>query len=132
MQPSTPQSTPSNRLVVGLDFCRSSVWTREVNMNPLLFLFIVGSIVAVIVGLLFYLHDRKARRWTMRPTIYRHFAGFSLLTIRYLLFAFCLFPPVPTLSQDSAREGAMRREKTSFSGGEVGTWTGRKSTRLNS
>lgn len=31
-------------------------------MNPLLFLFIVGSIIAVVVGLLFYLHDRKARR----------------------------------------------------------------------
>lgn len=34
--------------------------------------------------------DRKARRRTMRPTIYRQFAGFSLLTVRYLLFAFCL------------------------------------------
>jgi len=31
-------------------------------MEPLLFLFIVGSIIVGIVGLLFYLHDRKARR----------------------------------------------------------------------
>ena len=31
-------------------------------MEPLLFLFIVGSIVIAVVGLLFYLHDRKARR----------------------------------------------------------------------
>lgn len=31
-------------------------------MEPLLFLFIVGSIIVAVVGLLFYLHDRKARR----------------------------------------------------------------------
>jgi len=31
-------------------------------MDPLLFLFIVGSIIAVVVGVLFYLHDRKAKQ----------------------------------------------------------------------
>lgn len=31
-------------------------------MEPLLLVFVLGSIVIVIVGLLFYLHDRKARR----------------------------------------------------------------------
>ncbi len=31
-------------------------------MDPLLFLFVAGSIIVVIVGLLFYLHDRKAGR----------------------------------------------------------------------
>lgn len=31
-------------------------------MDSLLFLFIVGSIIVAVVGLFFYLHDRKARR----------------------------------------------------------------------
>ena len=31
-------------------------------MDPLLLVFTLGSIIAVIVGMLFYLHDRKARR----------------------------------------------------------------------
>ncbi len=31
-------------------------------MEPLLLVFILGSVIAVIVGLLFYLHDRKVRR----------------------------------------------------------------------
>jgi len=31
-------------------------------MDPLLLLFGLGSLILIIVGLLFYLHDRKARR----------------------------------------------------------------------
>jgi hypothetical protein len=31
-------------------------------MEPLLLVFVLGSVIAVIVGLLFYFHDRKARR----------------------------------------------------------------------
>jgi len=31
-------------------------------MDPLLLVFVLGSVILVIVGLLFYLHDRKARR----------------------------------------------------------------------
>lgn len=31
-------------------------------MDPLLLVYIIGSVVAVIVGSLFYLHDRKAGR----------------------------------------------------------------------
>ncbi len=31
-------------------------------MEPLLLVFILGSVIAVIVGFLFYIHDRKARR----------------------------------------------------------------------
>lgn len=32
-------------------------------MEPLLLFFILGSVIVVIVGVLFYLHDRKAGRW---------------------------------------------------------------------
>lgn len=35
-------------------------------MDPLLFLFIAGSIIVTIVGLLFYRHDRRAHRRTAR------------------------------------------------------------------
>jgi len=31
-------------------------------MDPLLIVFGLGSVILIIVGLLFYLHDRKARR----------------------------------------------------------------------
>ena len=31
-------------------------------MDPLLLVFVLGSVILVIVGLLFYLYDRKARR----------------------------------------------------------------------
>lgn len=31
-------------------------------MDPLLLVFVLGSVILVVVGLLFYLHDRKARR----------------------------------------------------------------------
>ncbi len=31
-------------------------------MEPLLLVFTLGSVVVVIVGLIFYIHDRKARR----------------------------------------------------------------------
>jgi len=31
-------------------------------MDPLLLVFVLGSVIVLIVGLLFYLHDRKARR----------------------------------------------------------------------
>jgi len=31
-------------------------------MEPLLLVFVLGSVIVLIVGLLFYLHDRKARR----------------------------------------------------------------------
>lgn len=31
-------------------------------MDPLLLVFVLGSVILVVVGLLFYIHDRKARR----------------------------------------------------------------------
>ena len=31
-------------------------------MDPLLLVFVLGSVILVVVGLLFYLHDRKVRR----------------------------------------------------------------------
>lgn len=48
------------------------------NMEPLLLVYIIGSIVAVIVGILFYLHDRKARRWSGA----RDNLDFDLLVVR--------------------------------------------------